>query len=136
MESSHQNSLSNVYQFGLQENKSETDAVIFFSEMVCENMDQPRITSALFLDLAKAFNSIFHETFLEKTETCGFSENASNLLNDFLIYYQQCVKLQNQNCDRIPFYHGVAQGTALGPSVFIFYVKDFKNQIIRNMNLK
>ena len=58
-----QNSLLNVYQFGFKEIKSATDAFITSTEIVCEDMDQSTRTNALFLDLAKALNSVSLEIF-------------------------------------------------------------------------
>ena len=72
-----QNSLLNVYQFGFKEIKSATDVVITFNEVVCENMDQSRRTNALFLDPAKALNSISYE-ILKKKKKC--------------MVFQKCIK--------------------------------------------
>ena len=46
----------------------------------------------MFLDLAKAFNSISLEIFIQKSEKYGFGENARVLLNSFLINRKQCVR--------------------------------------------
>ena len=56
--------LLNKKQFGFQSRKSSTDAVLYFIEKIIGNM-QDNDTGAVFLDLAKAFNSISHEIFQE-----------------------------------------------------------------------
>ena len=127
-----QNSLLNVYQFGFKEIKSATDAVITLTEIVCENMDQSRRTNALFLDLAKALNSISLEIFLKKLK-CMVFQKCIESPKRFFRDHQQCVKLRNHFSDWITLNHGVPQGTVLRTLVFIFHINDFKNQINRNM---
>ena len=54
----------NGTQFGFQKHKSSTDAVLHLIEALQENYDNLKISVAVFIDLAKAFNSISHEIFL------------------------------------------------------------------------
>ena len=82
----------NKKQFGFQSRKSSTDAVLYFIEKIIGNMED-NDTGALFLDLAKAFNSISHEIFLKKTENFNLSQSTILLLNSFLKNRTQCVKL-------------------------------------------
>ena len=56
----------NKEQFGFQK-KSTTDAVSEVVETVSSNLDRSKETVAIFLDLAKAFNSISHKIFLKKS---------------------------------------------------------------------
>ena len=85
----------NVIQFRFQKHKSSTDAVLHLIEALQENYDKLRISVAVFIDLAKAFNSISHEIFLKKIEACGFSESAVELFASFLKSRQQCVKIND-----------------------------------------
>ena len=55
-------------QFGFQSQKSSTDAVHYFIEKIIGNMEDNNDTGAVFLDLAKAFNSISHDVFLKEAE--------------------------------------------------------------------
>ena len=55
----------NKEQFGFQKKKSATDAILELVETVSANLDQSKETVAIFLDLAKAFNSISHNIFLK-----------------------------------------------------------------------
>ena len=67
MDHINKNNFLNKEQFGFQK-KSSTDAVLFFNETVIENHENGQNTAAIFLDLAKAFNSISHKIFLKKAE--------------------------------------------------------------------
>ena len=67
--------LLNKKQFGFQSRKSSTDVVFYFIEKIIGNMEDNNGTGAVFLDLAKAFNSISHEIFLKKAENFNLSIN-------------------------------------------------------------
>ena len=82
----------NGTQFGFQTHKSSTDAVLNLIEALHENYDNLKTSVAVFIDLAKAFNSKSHEIFLKKIEAYGFSESAVELFALFLKNRQQCVK--------------------------------------------
>ena len=56
----------NGTQFGFQKHKSSTDAVLHLIEALQENYDNLKVSVAVFINLAKAFNSISHEIFLKK----------------------------------------------------------------------
>ena len=63
-------------------NISSRDAVLHLIKAMQENYDN-LILVAVFIDLAKAFNSILHEIFLKEIETYGFSESAVDLFASF-----------------------------------------------------
>ena len=92
MDHINKNNLLNKEQFGFQNKKSSTDAVLFFSETVIENHENGKNTAAIFLDLAKAFKSISHKIFFKKAE-CFNREPAVNLLISFLEERSQYVKI-------------------------------------------
>ena len=129
MDNINKNNLLNKEQFGFQNKKSSTDAVLFFTEIVVENHENGQNTAAVFLELAKAFNSISHKIFLKKAESFNFSEPAVNLLRSFLEERSQCVKIGTEVSEHIFVNHGVPQGTVLGPLIFLLYVNDFSEKI-------
>ena len=56
-------------------------------------MEDNNDTGAVFLDLAKAFNSISHEIFLKKADNFNLSQSTFLLLKSFFENRTQCVKL-------------------------------------------
>ena len=85
----------NGTQIELQKPKSSTDAVLHLIEAIQENYNNLKISVAVFIDLAKAFNSISNEIFPKMIEAYDFSESAVDLFASFLKNRQQCVKINN-----------------------------------------
>ena len=63
----------NKNQFGFLKEKFSNDTVISLTESINSLLEENEIVFSIFLDLAKAFNSISHKIFLEKATKYGFS---------------------------------------------------------------
>ena len=129
------NGLINKNQFGFQKQKSCLDTIISLTEKINQCVDENEIVVTLFLDLAKAFNSISIDVFMNKIKRYGIGENASILLNSFLCDRKQCVKNGIAKSDWVVINHGVPQGTVLGPLIFIHYVNDFSEAVSMNCDV-
>ena len=129
------NITTNKNQFGFQKQKSCLNTIIALTEKINHYVEEKDIVLTIFLDLAKAFNSISLDIFIQKIEKYGFGENARVLLNSFLINRIQCVRNGLVGSDWTIINHGVPQGTVLGPLVFILYVNDFGEEIGKSSNV-
>ena len=74
-----------------------------------------RETRAVFLDISKAFDKVWHDGLLHKLESNGISGLLLNLIRDFLSERQQHVILNGKNSDWCHISAGVPQGFVLGP---------------------
>ena len=89
----------------------------------------------MFLELAKAFNSIYLDIFLQKIEKYYFGENARVFLNSLLINRKQCVRNGIVESDWTIINHGLPQCTVLEPLVFTLYVYDFGEELRKNSSV-
>ena len=80
----HMHNLLSLHQFGFRENYSTELAVNNIHEKLLHNMDKNLNSCAIFLDLAKAFDSVDHSILLCKLEKYGVRGLALKLFASYL----------------------------------------------------
>lgn len=111
-------------QFGFRSKKSTTDAVHELTNYIVTNLDNQNKVIVIFLDIAKAFDTVSVSTLLEKLERMGVRGVALDLFADYLKNRVQYVKINKYVSKCMTIAHGVPQGSILGPTLFLTYIND------------
>lgn len=119
-----QERLLSSMQFGFRAGVSTNDALAHVTDYIYDKLDQSIPTIAIFLDLAKAFDTVNHEILLRKLENCGIRGVANILLRDYPTDRKQVVILNDTRSKGESVRMGVPQGTILGPILFIIYINN------------
>lgn len=109
-------------QYGFREARSTQDAIAHLTSLIYKAMDESKPALCIFVDLAKAFDTVSHPDLLETLHNAGFRDRAYHLMKSYLSDREQCVKIENEISERKIVQYGVPQGTVLGPILFTLYI--------------
>ena len=119
--------LINPTQYGFQKHKSTTHAIIDVLTKINATPSSNKVSCCVFLDLAKAFDTVNHTILLSKLWHYGIRGKQNDWFRSYLSNRKQCVSINNSLSTAVSMSHGVPQGSILGPLLFILYINDIFN---------
>jgi len=96
-------------------------------------MKTKNITTAVFLDLSKAFDTLSHDKLLKKLHHCGIRGLSNDWFRNYLQNRKQYVSLEGTNSNLSAIQLGVPQGSILGPILFLIYINDIQHATTLNL---
>ncbi len=87
----------------------------------------------MYLDFAKAFDSVVHAKLIHKLKSYGIAGRLLNWISAFLgcggnSPRRQRVLINGSFSDFVIAISGVPQGSALGPTLFIVHINDYADR--------
>ena len=117
------NSILSRYQYGFLPGRSTQEAVYDVVKNIYSSLNNRKIMGTIFLDISKAFNCIHHGRLYKKMRFIGFLERCISWFKSYLTRTQS-LRIGSETSPDIDISAGIAQGTVLGPLIFIFYLND------------
>lgn len=111
-------------QYGFQAGKNTTQLLTKFTDNIYGHLNNKEHILVAFIDYSKAFDTLKHNTLIEKLNDCGIRGPLGEWCKDYLNERSFSVKVGDSLSKKTKVSEGTAQGSVLGPLHYITYVND------------
>ena len=116
-------------QFGFRQQYSTSHALINITENIRKALDDGNIGRGVFVDFQKAFDTVDHQILLAKLNHYRIHGVSNNWFKSYLSNRKYYVSINGFDSGLTTINCGVAQGSVLGPFLFLSYLNDLNQAI-------
>jgi hypothetical protein len=125
-----ENNILTQSQSGFLPGDSTTNQLLSIYNDLSNSFDRGITTQAVYLDITKAFDRVWHKGLLSKLNAIGIRGNLLKWLQDYLSNRTQATVVKGEKSQFQTVRAGVPQGSVIGPLLFLVYIND----IVDNVN--
>ena len=125
----HIHSNINSAQYGFVNEKSSTAQLLSILNTIGKNLDEGLQMNVVFMDIAKAFDTVVCSKLLLKLQEFGFSGSVLLWFKHYLSCRCQQVTVHGTTSTPLPITSGVPQASLLAPFLFSEYINDLSSYI-------
>lgn len=121
-------------QHGFLKGRSTITNLMEFTSQALVNMEKGVQTDAIYIDIAKAFDTVNIHLLIHKLNIMGLNSNLLLWIKSYLTDRKQIVKINNAKSQPIKVTSGTGQGYPIGATLFILFMLDLPF-VIKNSNI-
>ncbi len=122
-------------QSGFVPGDSTVNQLTYLYTVFSEAIDSGKEIRAVFCDISKAFDRVWHKGLLYKLQSSGIYGRLLGWFSSYLSQRKQRVVLPGAHSSWNLIKAGVPQGSILGPLLFLVYINDIVHDIGANIRL-
>jgi hypothetical protein len=104
--------------------RSTEDAMMILSESIYKAWKEKKVYTAVFMDVAGAFNNVHHKRLIHNLRQRRMPETISRWINSFLQGRTTQLQFNGIRSESMATPAGVPQGSPLSPLLYMFYKTD------------
>ena len=125
----------NHTQYGFRRKRNTFQALNAFSNDIFRSLDEKQSVLSVFIDFAKAFDTVNHKILLDKMHHYGIRGTILLWFKDYLTDRHQQVTIDGVKSSIKTPILGVPQGSVLGPILFLIYINYISNTVINSKTI-
>ena len=125
----NENALLTPLQSGFIPGDSTVNQLLRIYNDLCLSFDSGVTTQAVYFDISKAFDKVWHRGLLTKLQAIGIRGKLLDWFCNYLSGRLQSVVIKGESSEIKTIQAGVPQGSVLGPLLFLIYINDIVDNI-------